>query len=129
MLANQGQAAEAVTMLAAVSAANTAAATSAWIDVRKYEGDLVILQSAGILTGTLTPTIEDATDGAGAGGAAFTGLNEGPFTVVTTSNDPLQEKRTIPAGSTRGWIRYVGTIVTGPAPLAVTLLAHPKYTA
>ena len=129
MLSHQGQAAEAVTMLASASAANTAAATSAWIDVRKYEGDLVIVQNAGILTGTLTPTIEDATDGAGAGGAAFTGLNEGAFTVVTTSNDPLLEKRTIPAGATRGWIRYVGTIVTGPALIGVTLLAHPKYTA
>jgi len=96
--------------------------------VRKYEGDLVIVQSAGILTGTLTPTIEDATDGAGAGAAAMT-PNEGAFTVVTTSNDPMQEKRTIPAGSTRGWIRYVGTIVTGPALIGVTLLAHPKYTA
>jgi len=127
MLANQGQAAEAVTMLAPLSAAATVNATSAWIDVRKYEGDLVIVSNIGIITGTITPTIEDATDGAGAGAAAMT-PNEGAFTVVTTSNDPMQEKRTIPAGSTRGWIRYVGTIVTGPALIGVTLLAHPKYT-
>lgn len=130
MLGNQGQAAETVQMLAAVSAANTAAATSAWIDVRKYEGDLIIISNVGLLTaGSLTPTIEDATDGSGTGGAAFTGLNEGAFTAVTTSNDPLQEKRTIPAGATRGWIRYVGTIVTGPALIGVSLLSHPKYTA
>jgi hypothetical protein len=127
MLANQGQAAERVTMVAAVSATNTAAATSAWIDVRKYEGDLVIVSSVGILTGSLTPTIEDATDGSGTGAAGVT-PTEGAFTAVTTSNDPLAEKRTIPAGSVRGWIRYVGTIVTGPAPVAVELLAHPKYT-
>lgn len=127
MLSNQGQAASAVTMVAAVSAANTAAATSAWIDVQKYEGDLVIISQVGILTGSLTPTIEDATDGSGTGAAGVT-PTEGAFTAVTTSNDPLMEKRTIPAGAVRGWIRYVGTIVTGPAPVAVTLLATPKYT-
>jgi len=128
MLANQGQAAEPVQMLAPLSAAATANATSAWIDVRKYEGDLVIISNIGIITGTITPTIEDATDGSGTGAAAVT-PNEGAFTQVTTSNDPLQEKRTIGAGSVRGWIRYVGTIVTGPALVGVTLLSHPKYTA
>lgn len=127
MLANQGQAAEAVQMLAPLSAAATVNATSAWIDVRKYEGDLVIVSNVGLITGTITPTIEDATDGSGTGAAAVT-PTEGAFTQVTTSNDPLQEKRTIPAGSVRGWIRYVGTIVTGPALVGVTLLAHPKYT-
>jgi hypothetical protein len=127
VLANQGQAAEAVQMLAPLSAAATANATSAWIDVRKYEGDLVIVSNIGIITGTITPTIEDATDGSGTGAAAVT-PTEGAFTQVTTSNDPLQEKRTIPAGSVRGWIRYVGTIVTGPALVGVSLLSHPKYT-
>ncbi|HKQ24094.1 MAG TPA: hypothetical protein VJT81_06595 [Burkholderiales bacterium] len=128
MLANQGQAAELVTMLAAVSAAATVNATSAWIDVRKYEGDLVIVSNIGIVSaGSITPTIEDATDGSGTGAAAVTPA-EGAFTAVTTANDPLHEKRTIPAGSVRGWIRYVGTIVTGPALVGVSLLAHPKYT-
>ena len=128
MLGNQGQAAESVVMVAAISAAASVNATSAWIDVRKYEGDLVILSNVGIVTGgSITPTIEDATDGAGAGAAAVT-PTEGAFTAVTTANDPLQEKRTIPAGSVRGWIRYVGTIVTGPALVGVSLLAHPKYT-
>lgn len=127
MIGGQGQAAESVTMLATLSAAATANATSAWIDVRKYEGDLVIISSSGIITGTLTPTIEDATDASGTGAAAVA-TNEGAFTVVTTSNDPMQEKRTINAGAVRGWIRYVGTIVTGPALLSVTLLATPKNT-
>ncbi len=128
MLNNQGQAALAVQMLAAGEKANTAAATSGWIDVRAYEGDLVIISNAGTVTaGSLTPTIEDATDGSGTGAAGVT-PTEGAFTAVTTSNDPLQEKRTIPAGSVRGWIRYVGTIATGPVDLGVTLLAHPKYT-
>lgn len=129
MLDNQGQAAEVVSLIPPADAANTAGATSGWIDVRKYEGDLVIISHAGTVTaGTLTPTIEHATDDQGAGAAAVV-PNEGVFTAVTTSNDPLIEKRTINANRVNGWIRYVGTIATGPAHVSVVMLAHPKYTA
>ncbi|MCK7495172.1 MAG: hypothetical protein MZW92_31825 [Comamonadaceae bacterium] len=54
MLANQGQAAEAVSLLNPISAAATVNATSARVDVRKYEGDLVFIQRIGALTGSLT---------------------------------------------------------------------------
>ncbi len=126
MLGNEGQAAQVTQLLTPGAKANTAAATSSWIDVRGFEGDLVFVSQVGIVTaGSLTPTIEDATDGSGTGGAAVA-TNEGAFTAVTTSNDPLTEKRTINASAVRGWVRYVGTIVTGPADAAVTLLARPK---
>lgn len=128
MLGNEGQAAEVVQMLVPGAKAATVNATSAWIDVRKYEGDLVILSQVGTVTGgTITPTIEDATDGSGTGAATIT-PNEGAFTAVTTANDPLTEKRTINASAVRGWIRYVGTIATGPADASVVLLSRPKYT-
>lgn len=128
MLANQGQAASLVTLLNAVSAANTAAATSAWIDARAYEGDLVFVLDTGIVSaGNIVWTVEDATDGAGAG-AATIAFNEGAATTVTTANDPLAQKRTVNAGACRGWVRCVGTITTGPVLVSVTMLAHPKYT-
>jgi len=125
MLSNQGQAAEVVKILDPVSAAATVNATSGWVDVRKYEGDIIIVAQVGALTGTIAWTVEDATDGAGAGGAGFTGLLEGAFGAVTANNI---QKRTIRARSTRGFIRIVGTIVTGPSLVAVKLLGHPKYT-
>lgn len=128
MLDNQGQAATQTQLLAAVSAANTAAATSGWIDVRAYEGDLVFNVNTGIVTaGDIVWTIEDATNGSGAGAAGVT-PNEGAFTTVTTANDPMSQKRTINAGAVRGWVRVVGTITTGPVLVAADLLAHPKYT-
>ena len=124
MLGNQGQAAEAVNMLHPISAAATVNATSAWIDVRKYEGDLVVTLQVGALTGSITWTLEDATDGAGAGAAGIT-PNEGAF----AAGDANQiQKRTVNGGATRGWLRCVGTIVTGPAVVAGNLKAHPKYT-
>jgi hypothetical protein len=123
MLGNQGQAAEAVQMLAPLSAAATANATSAWIDVRKYEGDLVIVSNIGIITGTITPTIEDATDGSGTGAAGIT-PNEGAYAAGAANQI---QKRTLNASAVRGWVRCVGTIVTGPALVAVNIKYHRKF--
>ncbi len=124
MLANQGQAASSVVLLNPISAAATAAATSAWVDVNKYEGDLVFTVQVGALTGSITWTIEDATDGAGTGAAGVT-PNEGAFAAGAANQI---QKRTINAGAVRGWVRVVGTIVTGPAVVASNVMSHPKYT-
>lgn len=124
MLANQGQAAEIVKLLDPVSAAATVNATSGWIDCRKYEGDIVVTVQVGALTGSITWTLEDATDGAGAGGAGIT-PNEGAFTAGAANQ---VQKRTVNASACRGWLRVVGTIVTGPALVAANIKSHPKYT-
>jgi len=124
-MGNQGQAAEVVKVLDPVSAAATVNATSGWIDVRKYEGDVQIVLQVGAMTGSITWTVEDATDGAGAGGAGFSGLNEGAFAAGAANQ---VQKRTIRGRATRGFIRVVGTIVTGPSLVAGHIAAHPKYT-
>lgn len=124
MLANQGQAAEVVKMLDPVSAANTAAATSGWIDARKYEGDIVVTVQLGAVTGSITWTLEDATDGSGTAAAGIT-PNEGAFAAGAANQ---VQKRTLSASAVRGWIRVVGTIVTGPSLVAASFMAHPKNT-
>lgn len=124
MLGNQAQAADPVILLNPISAAATVNATSAWVDVRKYEGDLMIKVQSGALTGSITWTVEDATDGSGTGGAGIT-PNEGAFAAGAANQI---QKRTVNAGATRGWVRVVGTIVTGPVLVAASLAAHPKYT-
>lgn len=124
MLANSGQAAKVVKMLDPVSAAATANATSGWIDVREAEGDIEFIHQIGALTGSLTWTLEDATDGAGAGAAGIT-PNEGAFAAGAANQI---QKRTINASAVRGWVRCVGTIVTGPVLVGVSLQYHPKYT-
>lgn len=116
------QAAVHTNLLSAVSAANTAAATSAWTQASNKEGTITVLVNVGAVTGTLVLTLEDATDGAGSGGATFT-ANEGAFGSATANT---QHKRTFPARATRGWYRLVGTITTGPSLIAASALAHPK---
>lgn len=123
MLNNQAQAASAVILLNPVSAANTAAATSGWVDVRAAEGDLLFTVQTGAVAGSITWTIEDATDGSGTGGAGIT-PNEGAFAAGAANQI---QKRTINAGAVRGWVRVVGTIVTGPSLVAANVKYHPKY--
>jgi len=125
MLGSQGQAAKVVKLLDPISAAATANATSAWIDVREAEGDIQFVNQMGVLTaGSLTWTIEDATDGSGTGAAGIT-PNEGAYAAGATNQI---QKRTLNASAVRGWVRCVGTIVTGPALVAVNIMYHPKYT-
>lgn len=121
MLNHEGDAATPQILLNPASCANTAAATGPWIDVRHKAGQLCITQQIGAVTGSIDGKIQDATDGSGTGVADITGAT---FTQVTSANNV--QRLTIPANATRGFIRYVGTIVTGPALTAVSLLARPK---
>jgi hypothetical protein len=124
MIGNWGQAAKPVKLLDPISAAATANATSGWIDVREAEGDIVFTNQVGALTGSITWTIEDATDGSGTGAAGIT-PNEGAYAAGAANQI---QKRTLNASAVRGWVRCVGTIVTGPALVAANIKYHPKYT-
>jgi len=111
-------------LLDPASAANTAAATSAWVDIRNREGTIEMTNQVGAMTGSITWTIEDATDGSGTGAAGFV-PNEGAYAAGAANQI---QKRTFPVRATRGFIRCVGTIVTGPSFVAVSIRAHPKNT-
>lgn len=123
-LAVQPQGLTSVKLLDPISAAATANATSAWVDVTKAEGDIVFTNQVGALTGSITWTIEDATDGSGTGAAGMT-PNEGAYAAGAANQI---QQRTINAGACRGFVRCVGTIVTGPALVAASIKYHPKYT-
>jgi len=123
MLGNEAQAAVVSSLLNTVSAANTAAATTTtYIDVRRFEGDAEVVIMPGAITGSITPSINDATDSAGTGTAAIS-VNEGAFTALV-ANTP--RKYTFRAGATRGFIGFIGTIVTGPALVGVAIQGRPK---
>lgn len=121
MLNNEGQASSITKLIDPASCANTAAATSGWVDVRFFEGDLVFTQQIGAVTGSIVGRIQDATDSSGTGAANITGAE---FTSVSSANNV--QKITVPSHSVRGWVRYVGTITTGPALVAAAVMARPK---
>jgi hypothetical protein len=128
MLANSGKSAEAVMLLMPVNAAATANATGTAVDIRKYEGDLMITEMVGVVTGgTITGKLQACSDAGGTGAEDITGAT---FTQAGTATDERAIKitwdsNTLPAA--KQFIRYVGTIVTGPAQVAVVMHARPKY--
>ena len=123
MMGNQAQATAIAILLSPVSAANTAAATSGWTEVRAAEGDILVTVQTGAVSGSITWTVEHATDSGGTGAAAIT-PNEGAFAAGAANQ---VQKRTLNGSSVGGWIRVVGTIVTGPAVVAANVKYHPKY--
>lgn len=115
------QALKTVKALSPVSAANTTAATSSWIDITDAEGDIRIIVSTGAITGGIVWTVEHATDSGGTSGAAFT-PDDGAFSAVTANT---VQARTINASSINGFIRVVGTITTGPVLVAANYTYQP----
>jgi hypothetical protein len=122
MLGNEAQAASTTLLLSPVSAANTAAATSGWVDARTAEGDVMFINNVGAVTGSIVWTIEHATDGSGTNGAAIT-PNEGAYAAVTANS---VQKRTVNGNAIGGWVRCVGTIVTGPVLVAASITFRTK---
>jgi cellobiose-specific phosphotransferase system component IIB len=109
-----------VAILSAVSAANTAAATSTGVDLIDYEGPIVITQNHGVSTGTLVGKIQDSADN-----SAFADIvpavnyaSEG--TTVGVQQVVIQSKQV------RRYIRYLGTVTTGPQVVAVTMTGVKK---
>ena len=107
-----------VSLSAAASQASTV--TGSAVDLIDYEGPVVIIQNHGTGTGTLDGKIQDSADGstgwADVSGATFSQSTTTPD-CKTLALNPKQIRR---------YIRYVGTIVTGPQLVAVTLSGVKK---
>lgn len=113
-----------IQILAAVSAANTAAATSLGIDISDYEGVLTVTQNIGVVSGgSITGKLvtSDASDLSGS-----VDVPGGGFTAVTTSTDPAAESLHVEVSSLKKYIGYVGTIVTGGVLVGVTAVGSKK---
>lgn len=112
--------ASATVLLAPADHANTAAATGSWVDVRTYEGEIAFVQQTGVVTaGTLAGVIQHATDGSGTGVATLAS-----FASVGTATDLDVQKVSVVARETMGYVRYLGTIATGPAVVGVSMLGN-----
>jgi carbon monoxide dehydrogenase subunit G len=113
MLLSQASAATSTSLLDAISAANTAAATSGagkWLDVRPYQGEILVTVNVGAVTGTIACKLQTATDVNGTGAADLTG---GAF-AATVANSTVK-LAVDPKTVTGGFLGVVGTIATGPS--------------
>jgi len=109
----------AVALLAAASCANTAAATGNGVDLLDYEGPVVVLQNHGVSTGTLDGKIQDSADN-----SSFADVAGLTFTQSTTGADI--KSLVVQSKQVRRYIRYVGTVVTGPQVVSVSMVGCKK---
>ena len=104
-----------VSVLPSVSAADTAAATSGWIDCRQYIGTILFDVHSGAITGSFVGKLQSASDSGGTGAADITGATH---TAISTAN---QVKTISVAATTAPYMKYIGTVTTGPVVLSVTM--------
>lgn len=106
-------------LLAAGSKANTAAATGSGVDLIDYEGPVVIVQDHGTSTGTLDGKIQDSADN-----SSFADVSGLTFTQETTTAGI--QKLVVQSKQVRRYIKYVGTVVTGPQVVSVSMVGVKK---
>ncbi len=124
MLLSQASAATPTSLIDAASAANTAAATSGngkWLDVRAYDGEILVIQQLGAVTGTIAGKLQSASDANGTGAADITGYTFGTNTANSSSAIAVDPKKVV-----GGFLGYVGTIVTGPSLISVVAAGKKK---
>lgn len=124
MLSNVAQAATVASLLHGTNATNTAGATGTAVDVTDYEGYLLVIQSCNVVTGTIAGKIQHSTT---TEATDFTDVTGATFTSVTTDNDVASLKVAVPVNGCHKYIRYVGTITTGPAMVNVAFAGVKKY--
>ena len=110
-------------MLSSVSCANTAAATQGTgTDISAYEGVLTFIEDVGTITGTLAGKIVTS-----ANSNLTSSTDVGTFTARTTSNDNEVAVLQVNCSALQQYVGYVGTIVTGPSLIGVTVVGSKKY--
>lgn len=124
-LNNSAKGATGLSLLTPASAADTAAATGTAVDISSYEGYILVTSQVGAVSaGSIAGKLQtgDAADGSDA--ADITGAT---FTPVSTANDPLTQTIVIDANACKKYLRYLGTVTTGPAVVGVSAVAVGKY--
>lgn len=106
-------------LLSPVSAANTAAATGTSVDLQGYDGDLIVTQTVGAVTGSITGKIvtSDLSN-------LTSSTDLVSFTAVSAANNT--QNVAIRRSSCQRYIGYVGTVVTGPVLVSATVSASLK---
>jgi len=112
----------------ATDPADTAAATSAYIDVTGYEGQIAVIVSNGIIGagGSVAYSFLTASDDEGTGEAAVVPVS-GALDAADEENEPLTQMAVFDTTQLAGFLKIVGTVTTDSGPTTYTILGTPKY--
>ena len=106
-------------LMAAAPCANPPPAPRTGVDLQDYEGPVVIVQNHGASTGTLDGKIQDS-----ANNSSFADVAGLTFTQSTTTADI--QSLVVQSKQVRRYIKYVGTVVTGPQVVGVSMTGVKK---
>ncbi len=109
----------ATTVSLAPAASNASTLTGSGVDLQEFDSPVLIVQNHGVSTGTLDGKIQDSADN-----STFADVAGATFTQSTTTADV--KMLTLTPSGVRRYIRYVGTIVTGPQVVSVSLSGVKK---
>lgn len=102
------------------SASQASTVTGAAVDLIDYDTPVSIVQNHGTGTGTLDGKLQDSADGS----TGWADISGATFSQSTTTADC--KSVALNPKSVKRYIRYVGTIVTGPQNVAVTMIGVKK---
>jgi len=109
------------TIIDPVSAANTAAATSAWVEVPvSWKGDVQFQLHTGAITGSLAAIVQTADDNSGTNARTVTFSDAtAAFTNVSAANKI--ESKVVERKALGTHVKFVGTVTTGPVVIGVSM--------
>ena len=123
MLGNESTACN-VTQAINTASLSAGATNGTWIDTSNIQGDLTFVIGLGAVTGSCVVKVQDATSSGGAGSADVTG-----YTTAALSTANTATKLVMPSTKSRGFVRLVSTVTTGPILTSAILIARPNTTA
>jgi hypothetical protein len=126
MLANSIQGMVATKIITPVSAANTAAATSGWIAVGVWEGDVQFTLHTGAVTGSMASILQTADDSGGTGARTVT-FADGTAAFTGVSAADKIETKVVDRKALGTHVKFVGTVTTGPILIGVSMQGVLKY--
>lgn len=102
------------------SASQASTVTSAAFDLLQYDGPALVIENHGTGTGTLDGKLQQSIDGS-------TGWTDTGITFTQKTTTASVQGVYFDTKAVQRYVRYVGTIVTGPHLLGVTISATKKY--
>lgn len=106
--------------------ANDSECSGDYVEIADAVGDLVLIHDVGAVSGSVQGAFYTADDSAGSNATTVL-FNDGTsFANVTQANQI--EKKVVDARMNQGYIRYVGTVTSGPISMGVSVAYRPKWT-
>jgi len=116
------------TRLLSIDPTDTAGATSPFVDVTGYEGQIAVIITNGIIGagGSVTWTFATSTVDEGTSPTTIVPVG-GALAVANEGNEPLVQVAVFNVSQLKGFLSVIGTVATDAGPLTYVVFGQKKY--